>query len=363
MNSFALLSKNSHNTVTLKPFSYLKPSIKSTAILNIIILALQIILLVVTKSYSAVIVIACALAGSLLADIVYGRIVKRSSVSWIIAVIQGLVIGFLLPENYFPAAVLIITFVSLMFSKYAFGDFASSWANPVAVTVALCYFLNMAVFPSYGLTAADLQLKNPALAMIEEGRFSTYFFDAPITEFLNKTVFSIFDVSVPDGYVSLFWDSGSPIPAFRFNFLTILSSILLISLDMIDIVIPLCYLIVYTLLVRFLSPVMVGGLPCQGDIILALLTSGTLFSTLFVLQWYGTVPVTNVGKIFYGIISGIVGFFIIGCGTSPTGYVFMVLLMNIISPVIQVFESKHTRVSIERVLLPRLNEIKEGSHV
>ena len=363
MDSFVLFSKNSHNTVTLKPFTYLTPSIRTITIWNIAILAVQVVLLALAKSYSALIVIACAVTGSLLADVIYNLVSRQTSISWIIAVMQGLVIGFLLPATYPPAAVLIITFVCLMLNKYMFGGFAASWANPVALTVAVCYFLDMNLFPSYGLTLMDLQNKNPALSMIEQGTFATYPFDAVITDFLNNTVFSLFKVSIPTGYVSLFWDNGSLIPAFRFNFITLVSSILLLSFDMIDFIIPMCFLVVYSVLVKFLSPVMVGGILNQGDIILALLTSGMLFSTLFVLQWYGTTPVTAAGKVFYGILAGIIAFFIIGCGTSSVGYVFVILIMNVISPIIQVIESKNTRNRIERILLPHLNKMKGGQNV
>jgi len=364
MDNFVLYSKNNHNTVTLKPFTYLTPSIRTTTIWSLALLGVQLVLLGLSGSYSSLIVIACSLAGAVFADVVFSLISKQTtSISWMITIEQGIVIGLLLPESYFPVAVFIITVVSLMLNKYAFGGFATSWANPVALTVALCYFLDMTVFPSYGLTMESLQIRNPALSMIQDGVFKTYSFDTPITDFLNKTVFSLFGVNVPSGYVSLFWDNGAAIPAFRFNFVTLVSSIILISFDMIDIIIPLCFVTVYSLLVKFVSPVMIGGLPYQGDIILALLTSGTLFCTLFVLQWYGTTPVTRIGKVVYGLLSGIIGFLILGCGTSPIGYVFIVLIMNTISPLIHVIESKNTRSMIERQLLPRLNIMKGGENV
>jgi len=80
---------------------------------------------------------------------------------------------------------------------------------------------------------------------------------------------------------------------------------------------------------------------------------------LFVLQYFGTTPITIWGKILYGILAGIIGFLIMGFGTSSSGYIFTVLIMNIISPVIQVFESRQTKNKIERKIVPYINEMYE----
>ncbi len=363
MDNFVLYFRNRHNTVTLKPFSYLAPSIKTSIIWCLCLLSIQSVLLFVSGSYASLVIIGCAVLGSLFADVLYNFIVKQGSVSWIISIVQGVVVGFLLPQTYNPMAVFFITLASMLLNKYAYGGFASSWSNPVAITVAVCFFLNMESFPSYLLSMESLQVRNPSLSLINQGIFEMYSFDSAITEFLNDTVFSFLGISIPEGYVSLFWDNGAVIPAFRFNFLTLVSSLFLFSFEMIDILIPMFFLFMYGVLVKVVSPFMVGGQAFQGDIILAFLTSGTLFSTLFMLQWYGTIPVTRSGKIIYGLLAGIVGFFILGCGTSPVGYVFVVLIMNLISPMIHVVESKNTRIKIERQLLPRLNAMRGEEHV
>lgn len=81
----------------------------------------------------------------------------------------------------------------------------------------------------------------------------------------------------------------------------------------------------------------------QGDMLLAYLTSGTLFCAVFVIQWYGTAPLTITGKTIYGIICGILAFLIAGCGTSSEGMIFTVLAANIISPLIQAEEDRYNK--------------------
>lgn len=354
-----LLNSRDYKKITLKPFSYLTPSLNSMVIAFIIVLLPQIVMLVLTGSYKSLIIIACSILGALLSNLLYAFFKKVPNFSYLSSMLQGIIIGMLLPSAYNPVAVLFITAASIFLSKYIFGGFASCWANPVCVSVCVSYFLNVTSFGDYLVTASDLQTRNAALSLINSGVIPMLSVDGDITTFLNSSIFSLFKVSIPDGYVSLFWDTHSIIPAFRFNFITLVSSIVLISLDMVDVLIPSCFLVVYSLLVKFLGPIFVGGIPGQGDIILCLLTSGTLFSTLFILQWFGSTPISKVGKIIYGIFAGIFAFLIIGFGTSPVGYVFTVLVMNCLSPIVQVVENKIIRKNIEFVSMPQIRKVKE----
>lgn len=358
----SLFHKMDYKNVTLKPFSYITPSIGSINIGVLLLLIPQIIMLVITKSYSSILILISSIFASFVAEGFYKIIEKNYNFSWITASIQGVIIGLLLPSNYPFIAVFFITLFTLLCAKYAFGAYTNSWINPMAITIAVAYFINMSVFPDFLLSSSDLQSRNSALILIQNGTIPLSSIDTLITAFLNKTVFKIAGINIPEGYISFFLDTHSVIPAFRFNFLTLISSIILISLDMVDVLIPACFIVIYSLLVKFLGPVFYNGINGQGDIILALLTSGTLFSTLFLLQYFGTTPITTWGKILYGILAGIIGFFIMGSGTSSAGYIFTVLIMNIISPVIQVFESRQTKNKIEKKIVPYINEMYEASH-
>ena len=94
----------------------------------------------------------------------------------------------------------------------------------------------------------------------------------------------------------------------------------------------------------------VGGNINSGDILLALLTSGTLFTATFLIQWFGTTPITLAGKIIYGCIAGCMAFFITGCGTSPIGMVYTVLVSNIVNLLIRYFEEKNNKIKLNLIL-------------
>ncbi len=348
--------------LSVKPYAYLSPSIESIRRGVLALLLPHILMLILTKSFSALAVVLCASLGSIVAELIVSLLIRRKKIEVLSPLIQGLLTGMLLPCSYSPVASLVLTMLTMLFCKYVFGGFATSWINAPAVAIALAYLINMGAFSVMQLTPDDLGMRNAAMSLISGSDFKMLSIDSAITSFLNRTVFGLFGIVIPDGYISLLWDTGSMIPAFRFNLLTVFSSLVLFSLNMMDFFIPLVFLGVYAVLVRIVGPLITGGPAFQGDVILAFLTSGILFSTLYLLQWYGTVPITRWGKSVYAVCAGFAAFLIVGMGDSPVGYVFMILCMNIISALIQVFESHQVRMKLEKNLVPRMQAIKEAEN-
>ncbi len=354
--------KNTFELVSLHPFSYLSPSVHTKVYAMLIVLVPQLFMLFWTESWHSLWILLGACVASFAVTGIDCAFTKSRVFDWLSALLRGLIIGFLIPSTYPPVSVFFVAFCVLLITKYFLGGFTHAWVNPAALTVAVCWLLSTHLFPAFSLQTVDLQGKNAALMLIQNGTIPPIPLDARITSFFNNTVFSLFGVSIPEGYVSLLWDSHSVIPAFRFNMLTLLASIFLISLDMFSALIPAIYLLVYCLLVRFLAPVFYDGMVGQGDMLLALFTSGTLFCTLFLLQWYGTTPVTRAGKICYGFLAGVVAFFVVGVGDSGAGSVFTVLVINVISPLIHAVEMASERHYLHAVLLPRVQSFKDGQN-
>ena len=352
--------KNKYMTVSLRPHIYLAPSVHTKMQVFLLVLIPQVLMLILTQSWSALYVMLSALAASCAVVGIDCFFAHKRAFDWMTAVVRALIIGLLIPANYPPLSVFLITLGVLLVTTYVLGGFAHSWVNPAALTVALCWLLSTDLFPAFTLQVEDLQAKNIALSLIQNGTFPTLSGDARVTAFLNKTVFSVFGVSIPEGYVSLLWDSHSLIPAFRFNLLTLISSIFLISFDIIDALIPAVHLFVYCALVRLFAPLLYGGTLGQGDILFALLTSGTLFCTVFLLQWYGTTPITVTGKAVCGVLSGVAAFLIIGVGYSGAGSVFTLLVINVITPVIMIVETAAEKHYLHAELLPRVQAFKDG---
>ena len=349
--------KKGCSKITLNPFCYVTYSLQTASIVMVFLLLLQVTLLLVTKSYHSLTLAGSAVAASLVAEVFFRLSHKEESGdTWSICIAQGLLTGLLLPSACSMYAAFFLTLFSFIFCKFVFGNFSSSWVNCSVLAVAMIYFLNSSYFPEAAVSLADLQSKNPSLYLIQSGTVPVLKVDSSLTAFLNENAFSRFGSMIPEGYASFFWDNGSSIPAFRFNFLTIISSLILFSFGFADTTIPAIFLFVYAVLVRFLSPAFVSGAAFQGDILLALLTEGTLFYAVYLLQWYGSVPTTLWGKVSYGTLAGVAAFFIVGCGTSSVGFVFLALAMNALSPLIQRTEEELFCASSTKKLRFRLKE-------
>lgn len=356
------MKTDAYKTVSLRPYTYLTSDINTRLWFTFSLLMVQCVLLLFTRSWASILLIVVSCASCSLAQATRLIREKLSLFDWLTAVTRGLTIGLLLPSAYHPLTVFFVVFFLMLVCQWILGGFADCWVNPVALSVSFLWILGATYFPDFNLNVEILQNKNPLLSLIQNGTYPQLSFDSSVTSFFNKTIFRWFNVSIPDGYVSLLIDSHASIPAFRFNLVTLLSSVVMISFDLVSPIIPGIYLLVYTILVYLFAPLFYGGLLAQGDILMALLTSGTLFTTLYLLQLWGTVPITLLGKIFYASLAGIVAFLIVGCGQSPVGSVFTILVVNVMSPVIGLVETAFEKNYLVRSLLPRTEALREGSH-
>lgn len=350
-----------YKSVFLSPFKYLRPSVRTEAYIVLALLLAQVAMLFVTKSFSSLLIIVATLLASYMTEFLNKEKNYTDSFSIMSGAIRAIMIALLLPEGFPPLAVFFITFFILFVNRHTLGGFASSWINPIAAVVAVCWIIGMKFFPEVSLSMSDLQTKNIALNLIQNGTFPLNSADATITNWLNKRIFNIFGVSIPVGYVSLLWDSHSMIPAFRFNLLTLVSSIILLGTDALNPIIPGVFIFTYGILVKVAAPIFYNGTVFQGDVILALLSSGTLFCTFFLLQWHGTIPFTSRGKWCYGIFTGVLAFFVLGIGLSPAGFAFIILITNVMSIFIQSIENHFLKEFTTATLLEQVKAVKEGN--
>ncbi len=340
--------KQKYSSITLAPFSCSQMSINQMIKLTLICLIPHIIMLAVTSGIGSlqllILIVLAAISSELTYNTAKGLGIK---LSWS-TLLQGVLIGLLLPTTYVPAAAFVITFVVLLLEKIIFTNFAQSWVNTIALTVIILYFMSPDFFPNFLLEPEHVQQTNVGMRLFSDGLLSVARYDVRITNFLNTTIFNSLGLSVPEGYITLFWDSGSPIPAFRFNALTLFVSTILFLSKTLGSLMPTIFLATYSFLVYMFSLYPYADIIGNGDILLALFTGGTMFSSFFLIGWFGTTPLTVKGKVLYGLCSGIIAFFICGAGTSSVGILFVILILNTICPLILQAETKAYIVKIKK---------------
>ncbi len=330
----------------VRPFVFKKQSVTRTCIKMIGFLLVEVCLLAAYGSYSALINIGCAVGASLLAYLIFFIHKKEVWYTSFMAVLQGLLFGMLLPETYPPLAAFFVVFILMSLVRCIFQGIYNIWANVICFGVVIAWVIGKSFFPDFLLSQDLIGMRNSSLYLIQNGDFPVSSFDSSVTAFLNNTVFKILKVSVPEGYVSMLWDSHSTIPAFRFNVINLLASVILFADESLDYMITGIFLLVYCLLVRLFVPFIFGGAFNSGDIILALFSSGLLFSSVFVMQWIGTMPSSKAGKLVYAFLMGIITFLIVGCGTSGIGFMYCILSGNIVTVVIRVIENRNDSIRI-----------------
>ena len=326
--------------MSVKPFIFTRPSVSSISLRFIVLLSLQVLMLIFTKSYKSLLVVFVSFIGALAAASLDYLINKSQPYKFMNVIIQGLMIGLLLPSDYPALSVFFISFVTLFTARSLVFKKVDSWICLSALAVVVAWFIGQRFFPPFAVTSEIVEMKNSSVYLIQNGTFPISSLDSAFTSFLNNGILKLFHTSIPEGLVSMLWDNHSVIPAFRFNILTIISSIFIFSDNAFSLIIPSIFLVVYGTLVRLFSSFIFGGAFNQGDVFLALFTSGVLFGTVFQIQWFGSIPVTTTGKVIQGILLGIIGFLVIGCGTSPIGMAYTVLIGNISSMMIRVFEER-----------------------
>jgi len=301
----------------------------------------HILAMVLQHDYRSLVSISVAIAGSVAAELSVSWNRRNETLGDGTAILTGLLTGFLLPYTLGPFMVFFVSFSGSLVSRAVFGGTGAYWMNPAAVAVCLGYLSQGDLFPPYLVTPESVSAAGDAFGALKIDQFPRIPADTAITDFLNKSPLNRSGISLPEGYITLFWNSPSTIPAFRYNILTLVASIALLSLKIIDWIVPAVFLATYGACVYLFTPVS-GAMPnpLSGDILFAVLTGGILFTAFYLLPEFSTVPRTRVGKLVSGLLAGLICFMLCGPGGSPAGAVFTVISVNPLATIIEYLEKR-----------------------
>jgi len=326
--------------VSPSPYILTRPTVSRMSFVAAVTLAPQILMLIISGDIPALINLVAALSGSVIAELCIAIPDRKNSFGDGVVILAGLLTGLLLPITLSPFIALGVSFSGFLIARVIFGGTGSYWVHPVATAVCIAFISQRIIFPLPLVSVEGMRMAGDAFSALKMDHFTQIGSDQNIASNLNSTVLGFFGIKLPEGYITLFENSPSIIPAFRYNSITLIASIILIAMNIIDWIVPCAFLLTYGLCVRFFSLMPFGFGFSGGDILFALLTSGILFIAFYLLTDFSTMPRTRTGKIISGILAGFFAFILCGPGGSSAGGIFTVFLINIINPIIEYCENR-----------------------
>ncbi|MBN2811584.1 MAG: RnfABCDGE type electron transport complex subunit D [Spirochaetales bacterium] len=326
--------------VTPSPFILVRNTVDNMNLTTLLCLLPHVMMILIDRDFAALLIAAVSVAASLLSEVFLSFTVRRKVYDPLAVLLAGLLSGLLLPSVMPPLIAFGSVFIGMCISRVLFGGNGSYWMHPVAVAIGIAWISRPDVFPGQLVSIEGVRGVGSFFEALKLDNFAVLPQDAIITSQLNTGFLSHLGIKLPEGYITLFWNSPSTIPAFRYNAFTLISSIFLIAMRNIDAIVPSVFILTYAAAVRVLSLVPITAAFMGGDILFSLLTGGILFIAFFLAGDYSVNPRTLQAKIVMGIISGAIAFLVCGPGGTPVGGIFTLLAMNSIAPFIEKIESR-----------------------
>ena len=257
--------------------------------------------------FRAIMLIAFCILSCVLLEGVTRIIMKREqTIGDMSAVLTGLLLALNLPVTLPFWQALIGCFVAIVVVKQLFGGLGQNFANPAIVgriVLMLSFTSNMTTWavPKY-YNEPDASLDN-----IVTGA-------TPL-------------VSGDASYKDLFLGNVGGCIGETCALALLIGGVYLIIRGIISPVTP----------VAFIGTVALLDLIAGNDVIYNMLAGGLFLGAFFMATDYVTTPITNKGKLIFGIGCGLITFIIRQFGSYPEGVSFSILLMNIVTPYIDRF--------------------------
>ena len=260
---------------------------------------------VILFGYRTILLGAVTIATCVLSEYVFNRITGRpQTIGDLSAVVTGLLLTMNLPSTLPLWMAAVGGFVAIFIAKQLFGGIGQNFANPaivgrVVLTVSFSGPMSHWVLPNVVANGVSGVTCATPLAMFKSGT----------TELIP---------SITDMLLGLRGGSLGE----TCSLALIIGGLFLIWRKVITWTIP----------VSFLGTVAVMAVLVGQSPVYYLLSGGVILGAFFMATDYSTSPVTEKGKVIFGIGCGLITVLIRAYGSYPEGVSFAILIMNIVAP-------------------------------
>ena len=266
-------------------------------------LAPALIASVIIFGFNALILTAVTVAACVFFEWAYCKLMGREvPIADFSAVVTGLLLAFNMPATLPPWMAIVGAFIAIVIIKQLFGGLGYNFANPAIVgriALAVGFGAKMAAYPLPDNGVDALTSATPLAVAGELGS---------------------------GDYLTLLLGNHGGVLGETCAICILIGGIYLIATKVISPVLP----------VTYLATVAVLSLCFGMDPIVQLLSGGLMLGAFFMATDYVTSPTTDKGKVVAGLFLGLVTMLIRRFGNMNEGVSFAILLMNLITPYIEV---------------------------
>jgi electron transport complex protein RnfD len=290
-----------------------------------------------------------ALSAALLCEFLIGLKTGRHTVLDGSAAASALVLTLLLPNGIPPLLAAAGAAFAIIVVKMIFGGLGANWMNPAVSGWLFIRFSWPAAFsaattdtPVSFLVSSVVNRNGSELGstweILSQNGFITV--GNKLTQAFNSTVFSIFGMELPSGYLDFFAAPGPGIIGDRGMYALLFGSVLIIALELGRFSVSAIYLAVYLFLVEIAGAIPSGGQLFGGEILFGLFSGGTLVTAFLLLTDPATGPKSGLGKTMFAVLAAFLSFFFRYVESEPYGAFFAAALLNTLSPALRAAESR-----------------------
>ncbi|MBN2626510.1 MAG: RnfABCDGE type electron transport complex subunit D [Spirochaetales bacterium] len=293
--------------------------------------------------WRALLVLLVSIAASVLTEFFLSRLTGReNTITDGSALLTGLLIGMNMP----PAVPLFIPVVASFFAifvvKWTFGGLGANWMNPALAG-------RVFVFMSWtgGMTTWTLPGKLGSSASLDAvtgptplGSLKTGLMNG--VDGITGPLQMLAGEGVPVTYKDLFLGNIPGCIGEVTALLLLAGGLYILIRKIITWHIPVSYALSFAFLVWVFGGNRYGLGFFSGDVLFHLLSGGFMLGALFMATDMATSPITNKGKIIYGVGCGFMTFLIRFFGSFPEGVSLAIIFMNIFVPLIDRFITPKT---------------------
>ena len=227
---------------------------------------------------------------------------KKNTISDLSAVVTGIILAFNLPSTMPLWMCVIGSFVAIVIVKQLFGGIGQNFANP-AITARIVLLVSFGTQMTNWAAPKIVAVADAVSGATPMGQIAAGETPNLLNMFLGTTGGSLGETSA---------------------LALLIGGIYLVYRKVINPIIP----------VAFIGTVFVFTAVLGVNPLAQILGGGLFLGAIFMATDYSTSPVTNMGKLIFGIGCGLITVLIRVYGSYPEGVSFAILLMNILVPYI-----------------------------